>query len=155
TTEADLFGFQGLDGNWIPGPLTTDLLIPYQEPTTTEVGEPEESEPEKGEEPDEPAGAAEEDDDRMIPRLVFLDEANRVDIEALLSPIQAALDQMQKRKEPPVIALGRTQYVAPRRIWRIFAGNSPAADIGRREQSRPLKRRMTTVIPPDPMVAAL
>jgi hypothetical protein len=139
TTDADLFGFQGLDGNWIMGPLGQDLLVPY------------------GGQPEEETGDEVEiiDADASVPRLIFLDEANRVDIEGLLSPIQAGLDRLQKRLEPPVIALGRSRYVLPKRTWRIFAGNSPAADIGRREQSRPFKRRLTTVIPPDPLDASL
>ena len=89
------------------------------------------------------------------PHLVFFDEANRVDIEGLIAPVQAALDRMQARKPGGVITLGRDQYVLPAKVWRIFAGNSPATDIGRKEQSRPFKRRLSVVSPPDPMDGSL
>jgi MoxR-like ATPase len=138
TSSADLFGFQGLDGNWIEGPLISDLLVPYVE-TTEEAS-------------DEGTIV---DGELAAPRVLFLDEANRIDIEGVLSPLQAAFDSLQKRQEPPLVTLGKSTYLVPKRVWRIFAGNSPAADTGRREQSRPFKRRLVTIIPPDPIDTAL
>jgi MoxR-like ATPase len=147
TSTADLFGFQGLDGEWIAGPLVSDLLVPY---SALEAA---------GEAADSPHAAGEEGggarSELGIPRLLFLDEANRVDIEGVLAPLQAAFDRLQKRMEPPIVTLGRTRYMLPKTVWRIFAGNSPASDSGRRQQSRPFKRRMSVVVPPDPMDSAL
>jgi MoxR-like ATPase len=162
TVAADLFGFQGLDGKWVAGPLVSDILVPYED---------------NSEEPSDldavaavPIDAAEDvstselpqdaDDgvtarDLSVPRLVFFDEANRVDIEALLSPAQAAFDRLQRRMEPPLISLGANQYALAHRVWRIYAGNSPISDSGRREQSRPFKRRCVLVVPPNPMDSAL
>jgi len=151
---SELFGFQGLSGEWIAGPLVDDLLMPYnaQDGGATENGgETNLQADAAGSQPE--ASAVESE--LAVPRVLFLDEANRVDIEGILSPVQAAFDRLQKRLEPPVISLGRSKYIVPRRIWRIFAGNSPAADSGRREQSRPFKRRLATVIPPDPLESAL
>jgi MoxR-like ATPase len=136
TTASDLFGFQGLDGSWISGPLVEQALVPYVE-SQSDADEP------------DPGG------ELAIPRLLFFDEANRVDIEALLSPMQGAFDRLQSRQEPPVLTLGQSRYLVPKKVWRIFAGNSPAADSGRREQSRPFKRRVPLVMPPDPIDAAL
>lgn len=141
TSAADLFGFQGLDGNWIEGPIVKELLDTYLET------------PEEAEEDDDT-------DDEVahtldVPRILFLDEANRIDVEGVLAPLQASFDRLQKRMEPPNVTLGRTEYAVPKRIWRIFAGNSPVADTGRRSQSRPFKRRSSMVIPPDPMSTAL
>ncbi len=147
TTSADLFGFQGLTGEWISGPLANDLLIPYERINT----ESDNGEEEQGDEK-EPAGpGAVLVNEIEIPRILFFDEANRIDIEGLLSPVQGALDRLQRRLDPGVIALGKNEFTLPRRVWRIFAGNSPASDIGRREQSRPFKRRLSVVIPPDPL----
>ena len=142
STTADLFGFQGLDGRWVKGPFVRDVMLAYaeQESSNTEGGE---DELESSQEISSQADAS--------PHLVFFDEANRVDIEALLSPIQASLDRMQARKPGGVVTLGSDEYVLPKRVWRIFAGNSPATDLGRKEQSRPFKRRMSVVLPPDPM----
>jgi hypothetical protein len=136
TTSSDLFGFQGLDGSWIPGPIVDQALVPYVDSQAEE-------------EESDPGG------ELAIPRLLFFDEANRVDIEALLSPMQGALDRLQSRQEPPVLTFGQSRYLVPNKVWRIFAGNSPAADSGRREQSRPFKRRVPLVMPPDPLDAAL
>jgi hypothetical protein len=133
TSLADLFGFQGLDGRWIEGPLVKELLNPYEEDAEQESM----------------------DNNSDIPKVLFLDEANRIDIEGLLSPLQAAFDRLQKRMEPPNVTLGKSEFVIPRRVWRIFAGNSPASDIGRHEQSRPFKRRFSTIIPPDPIGSSL
>jgi MoxR-like ATPase len=144
STSSDVFGFQGLDGNWVKGPFVRDVMQAY----TQEQNEPAESS----------AGSAVYDGEAASsppPHLVFFDEANRVDIEGLLAPIQSALDRMQARKPGGVITLGRDQYVLPTRVWRIFAGNSPATDIGRKEQSRPFKRRLSVVLPPDPMEEVL
>ena len=142
STSSDVFGFQGLDGNWVQGPFVRDVMLPYAPDTS---GTPESAE----------ASAAPSDDEPGVPtpspHLVFFDEANRVDIEGLLAPVQAALDRMQARKPGGVITLGKDQYVLPAKVWRIFAGNSPATDIGRKEQSRPFKRRLSVVLPPDPM----
>jgi MoxR-like ATPase len=160
TTSADLFGFQGLDGNWVDGPLVADLLEPYQpQAAVGSVGESD-SINEDSDDSDELSDESIENnqslpDSLVIPRLLFFDEANRVDIEGLLSPVQAALDRLQKRMEPPTVTLGRTEYSIVRRIWRIYAGNSPMSDSGRREQSRPFKRRCSTIIPPDPMSTVL
>jgi MoxR-like ATPase len=141
TSTADLFGFQGLDGGWIEGPLVKELLVPY---VANHGPADDQSDDENG-----VAGSLE------VPRVMFLDEANRIDVEGILSPMQAAFDRLQKRMEPPNVVLGKTEYAVPKRIWRIFAGNSPVADTGRREQSRPFKRRCAMVIPPDPMASVL
>ncbi len=152
TSAADLFGFQGLDGNWVPGPLVADLLNPYiPAGTAAEAG----ADSDTTEEMEGGDGNGSIVDPLSIPRLLFLDEANRVDIEALLSPVQAALDRMQKRMEPPTVSLGSSEYVTAKRILRIYAGNSPVSDSGRREQSRPFKRRVSVVVPPDPMSVML
>ncbi|MEK9723719.1 MAG: AAA family ATPase [Rhodospirillaceae bacterium] len=141
STSSDVFGFQGLDGGWVKGPFVRDVMVPYAAGTASAA--------------DTGEGAAPSEDEEEIPspppHLVFFDEANRVDIEGLLAPVQAALDRMQARKPGGVITLGKDQYVLPAKVWRIFAGNSPATDIGRKEQSRPLKRRLSVVLPPDPM----
>lgn len=137
STSADVFGFQGLDGSWVQGPFVRDVMRPYS--------------PEVEDSSLRPTEEAEPATSPLPPHLVFFDEANRVDIEGLLAPVQAALDRMQARKPGGVITLGRDQYVLPSRVWRIFAGNSPATDIGRKEQSRPFKRRLSVVLPPDPM----
>ena len=151
TTSADLFGFQGLSGDWIDGPLAKDLLIPYERAISDAV---------KAEEDQKDAEEAAGDsaalvNDAEVPRVLFFDEANRIDIEGLLSPVQGAFDRIQRRLDPGVIALGKNEFTLPRRVWRIFAGNSPASDIGRREQSRPFKRRLSVVIPPDPLVEVI
>lgn len=140
TTIPDLFGFQGLDGKWVMGPLAAALLTHV---SAIGIRDDEDS-----------------DDDGAVtvsatPHLLFLDEANRIDIEGLLSPIQASLDSMQARRDPGMITLGSDEFVLPHRVWRIFAGNSPAADIGRKEQSRPFKRRLSVVLPPDPIQEAI
>ena len=145
STSADLFGFQGLDGDWINGPFVEEVMEPYMAaPNPTDLTS---------------SSLADDYDDDMstekCPHIVFFDEANRVDIEALLSPIQPALDRMQSRKMGGVITLGRSQYTLPAKLWRIFSGNSPATDIGRKEQSRPFKRRLSVVVPPDPMIELL
>ena len=140
SSSADIFGFQGLDGDWVGGPFVREVMLPYA-PESLNGGDAETLE-QSGIQPTS-EGAS--------PHLLFFDEANRVDIEALLSPIQAALDRMQARKPGGVVTLGRDQYILPNRLWRIFAGNSPATDIGRKEQSRPFKRRLSVVLPPDPM----
>lgn len=163
TTPADLFGFQGLDGGWIEGPLVKELLVPYDPSNPTgrvaagTVAEEDESE-DGGREPVATEEESEEESDNAelsVPRLLFLDEANRISVEGLLAPLQAAFDRLQKRMEPPTVTLGRTEYAVPRRIWRIFAGNSPVADTERREQARPFKRRCAMIVPPDPMEAIL
>tara|TARA_R110002073_G_scaffold280193_1_gene444386 strand:+ start:527 stop:2317 length:1791 start_codon:yes stop_codon:yes gene_type:complete len=146
TSIADLFGFQGLDGEWVEGPMATELL---------EACVDEELSDGQGQSSDGDSGKDEAGSMLSVPRLLFLDEANRVDIENLLSPLQAAFDRMQQREEPPAINLGRSHYRVPNRIWRIFAGNSPVSDAGRSEQSRPFKRRLSMVMPPDPMEVAL
>jgi MoxR-like ATPase len=145
TSETDLFGFQSLDGSWVAGPLTRELLVPYDSEAPRSPGDDDA-------EDDEAQGA---DPELKIPRLLFFDEANRIDIEALLAPIQSMLDKLQKRMEPSTVPLGQTEYTLPNRVWRIFAGNSPVSDLGRREQSRPLKRRMSVVVPPDPMATVI
>jgi hypothetical protein len=151
TSMSDLFGFQGLDGGWVPGPLVTDLLVPYADSRDPEKSQAPAADDPSTNEPEETSA----DGELSVPRVLFLDEANRIDIEGVLSPLQAAFDRLQKRLEAPVLALGLSRFLVPRRIWRIFAGNSPAADSGRREQSRPFKRRLVTVIPPDPIESAL
>lgn len=125
TTQASLFGFQGLDGSWVAGPLTEKLLLPVE------------------------SADGEESVDLNVPVLVFFDEANRVDIEGLLSPIQSALDRLQQREDAGEITLGSDAFTLPKRVWRVYAGNSPATDLGRVNQSRPFKRRTSVVIPPD------
>lgn len=133
TSIADLLGFQGLDGSWVPGPLVGAVLVPAP---TDQNGDA-----------SDVAMAGE----LAVPRLLFFDEANRTDIEALLSPLQSAFDRLQSRQEPDPVVLGNTAYIVPHRVWRIFAGNSPAADVGRRVQSRPFKRRIPIALPPDPI----
>lgn len=144
STSADLFGFQGLDGSWINGPFVEVVMHPYALDTEAEEQDAENNIVDN-------ATRISED----VPHLVFFDEANRVDIEALLSPIQPALDRMQARTPGGVVTLGRSQYTLPSRLWRVFSGNSPSIDIGRKEQSRPFKRRISVVIPPDPMADLL
>ncbi|MEO5345826.1 MAG: AAA family ATPase [Magnetococcus sp. YQC-9] len=142
STSSDIFGFQGLDGNWIKGPFVRDVMVAYVPDHESSADISENSETSEDQEEEVPSPA---------PHLVFFDEANRVDIEGLLAPVQAGLDRMQARKPGGVITLGKDQYVLPSKVWRIFAGNSPAMDIGRKEQSRPFKRRLSVVLPPDPM----
>lgn len=139
TSSSDLLGFQGLDGSWIEGPLTKEVLMTYS---------PEQSALDQLNGDD----AVEE---KPAPILLFLDEANRVDVEELLAPLQPAFDRLQKRMEPPTVKLGANEYIMPPRTWRIFAGNSPAADTGRRQQSRPFKRRLSVVSPPNPLEIAV
>jgi MoxR-like ATPase len=140
STSSDVFGFQGLDGNWVAGPFVRDVMIPYEVEAGNIVGDEVED-----------LSARVEDGPEKRAHVVFFDEANRVDIEALLSPIQSALDRMQARRPGGVVTLGRGQYTLPSKLWRIYAGNSPATDIGRKEQSRPFKRRLSVVLPPDPI----
>ena len=142
TTSADIFGFQGLDGNWIKGPFVREVMREYSVPGETKL-EDQTSENQMLEEDLVP--------EESPAHLVFFDEANRIDIEALLSPVQSELDRMQHRKPVNPIAFGKDYYLLPKRVWRIFAGNSPAADIGRKAQSRPFKRRLSVVVPNDPM----
>jgi MoxR-like ATPase len=161
TTTADLFGFQGLDGRWVAGPLVADLLEEYESQSVPESGDDlmlsdDSDDDEELQEGDSSQGTTEFlPKTLLVPRLLFLDEANRIDIEGLLSPVQAAFDRLQKRMEPPTVTLGGSEYSIARRVWRIYAGNSPVADSGRREQSRPFKRRCSVIIPPDPMSAML
>src|SRR5262249_11250930 len=153
------------------GPLVKELLVPY-DPSSRQGQEEVEDSGHPDDDRDEevvaaPAAATDANEDAgesvdgsenaelKLPRLLFLDEANRISVEGLLAPLQAAFDRLQKRMEPPTVTLGRTEYAVPRRIWRVFAGNSPVADAERREQARPFKRRCAMVIPPDPMDAIL
>lgn len=146
STTSDVFGFQGLDGNWIKGPFVRDVMLPYvPDERSISDGGPLLTFEEDGE----------PDTSSFTPHLVFFDEANRVDIEALMAPVQSSLDRIQARKPGGVTTLGRDRYLLPARIWRIFAGNSPATDIGRKEQSRPFKRRISVVLPPDPMAEVI
>lgn len=138
STCSDLLGFQGLDGDWVMGPLGKAVLFPAPKDTPVEGEE---------EAPSEQVDSS--------PMLLFFDEANRVDIEGLLAPLQPAFDRMQRRLDPGVIQLGKNDYITPKKVWRIFAGNSPSADMGRREQSRPFKRRTSLCVTPDPMAAVM
>lgn len=141
TTQADLFGFQGLDGDWVEGPFVRDVLIPLQDDASPVISP--DAQPNDGSDL--------QSDQEAIPHLVFFDEANRVDIEGLLAFVQPAFDRLQARNEAGIITLGLRRYVMPKRVWRIFAGNSPSADTGRRVQSRPFKRRLSVVFPPNPV----
>jgi len=160
TTSADLFGFQGLDGGWIEGPLVKELLVPYDPsslPSRVTGGDNADADEEEATPGPDVEESEEESEttELSVPRLLFLDEANRISVEGLLAPLQAAFDRLQKRMEPPTVMLGGTEYAVPRRIWRIYAGNSPVADTERREQSRPFKRRCAMIVPPDPMEVIL
>jgi hypothetical protein len=151
TNQSSLFGFQGLDGRWVGGPLTKELLYSYNANKQGITG-PSESIEELEQQSEEVTQYQEE---LRVPRLLFFEEANRIDIEVLLSPLQIPFDRMQQRKDPGTILLGKDEFVLPHRVWRIFAGNSPVADIGRVTQSRPFKRRLSTVIPPDVLKSKL
>ena len=135
TTQTDLLGFQGLDGEWVPGPLTSRLLIKLDQAPASSSTEPDEQEDSLS---------------HQSAHLIFFDEANRVDTEALLATLQPAFDRIQHRIEPSPLRLGKDTYQVPRRIWRIYSGNSPLTDLGRQEQSRPFKRRIPAVAMPDP-----
>lgn len=153
TTHADLFGFQGLDGTWVHGPLAQHLLAPVENDLEDENRATEGDTEEKSLQED---GKQESDYGwESAPHLLFFDEANRVDIEGLLSPLQGAFDRMQRREDPGFVTLGRENFRVPSRVFRVFAGNSPLTDIGRKGQSRPLKRRLSVIIPPDPVEVAL
>lgn len=139
STQSDLLGFQGLDGDWVMGPVGDSILY--------------EADGQEDQEADDEDEDEEEDtvsvDAEAIPHLLFLDEANRVNIENVLSPLQGPFDRMRQGKEPGLVTLGQQDYIMPRRVLRVFAGNSPAQDTGLKEQSRAFKRRISVMPMPD------
>lgn len=143
STQADLLGFQGLDGGWVMGPVGDSVLY-ETDGEKTETEDDEQERDESGEEEDAVTVDAE-----SIPHLLFCDEANRVNIENVLSQFQSPFDRMRQGKEPGLITLGQEDYIMPHRVLRVFAGNSPAEDTGLKEQSRAFKRRISVVPMPD------
>lgn len=133
TTESTLVGFVGLDGEWIPGTLTaiTDqktLLNTTEQLKTAPI--------------------------RNQVNLILLDEANRKDIEALLSRLQGSLDASGLDPLDPShrIPLGKSgvRSVSPS-TFVVMTGNSPRDDQGRIEQSRPFRRRPSLLMVPNPL----
>lgn len=138
STQSDLLGFQGLDGDWLMGPVGDSILY------DTDSQNDRENEQENEEEEETVTVDA-----ASVPHLLFLDEANRVNIENVLSPLQGPFDRMRQGKEPGLVTLGQEDYIIPRRVLRVFAGNSPAEDTGLKEQSRAFKRRISVMPMPD------
>lgn len=139
STQSDLLGFQGLDGGWVMGPVGDSVLYEAD-------GEEEDEDKDDDQEEEEDAVSV---DAESVPHLLFLDEANRVNIENVLSPLQGPFDRMRQGKEPGLVTLGQEEYIMPRRVLRVFAGNSPAEDTGLKEQSRAFKRRISVMPMPD------
>lgn len=139
STQSDLLGFQGLNGDWVMGPVGDSVL--YE-------ADGQEDEKNDAEDEDEEEDAVSVDVE-AVPHLLFFDEANRVNIENVLSPLQGPFDRMRQGKEPGLITLGQQDYIMPRRVLRVYAGNSPAQDTGLKEQSRAFKRRISVMPMPD------
>lgn len=127
TTNDKLVGFSTLDGTWISGILTAkdedgaELLY-------KRTGKP---------------GSLSTRAKKQINVLV-LDEANRRDIEALLSKIQGALDGasgVPESDEYRVILDNSGEYFLSPNTFIVMTGNSPRDDAGRLVQARPFKRR--------------
>lgn len=139
STQSDLLGFQGLDGDWVMGPVGDSVLYEAD-------GQEDEKDDEEDEDEEEDAVSV---DAESVPHLLFLDEANRVNIENVLSPLQGPFDRMRQGKEPGLVTLGQQDYIMPHRVFRVYAGNSPAQDTGLKEQSRAFKRRISVMPMPD------
>jgi hypothetical protein len=137
TSETTLMGFPGLDGKWVQGRLTAEdgdgaLLYPKE------------------------ADGEQNQTDQV--NLIVLNEANRRDVEDLLSLLQSSLDSNSRDPIDPshAIHLGKSgvHLVSPD-TYVVMTGNSPRDDAGRAPQSRPLRRRVALIWLPNPLAELL
>lgn len=124
TSETTLMGFPGLDGNWVQGRLTVS----------------------------DAEGSLFYSKSEEVPKdqvnLIILNEANRRDIEDLLSLLQSSLDSNSRDPNSPSheIRLGKSGvHILSPDTYVVMTGNSPRDDAGRTPQSRPLRRRIGLV----------
>ncbi len=133
TSETTLMGFPGLDGDWVQGRLTAkdeDGALLYPRPAEGETSQMDQV------------------------NLIILNEANRRDVEDLLSLLQSSLDSNSRDPTDPSheIRLGKSGvHVLSPDTYVVMTGNSPRDDAGRAAQSRPLRRRVALVWLPNPL----
>lgn len=139
TTEDKLIGFSTLDGRWVDGELTR---VADDEPGSKRLMHV----------------TSKASGHRRQINILVLDEANRRDIEALLSKLQLALDTTETSPDSKAFRVGLDnsgeQVVSPN-TYLIMTGNSPREDIGRVVQSRPFKRRHNLLAVKNAFSAAL
>jgi len=135
TTNDKLIGFSTLDGTWINGVITArdeDGAQLLSQRTGT------------------PASLSVRA--RRQINVLVLDEANRRDVEALLSKLQGALDGgsgVPESDEYRVILDNSGEYFLSPNTFVVMTGNSPREDAGRLVQARPFKRRHNLIVMPN------
>lgn len=129
TTPDRLIGYCNISGEWVNGVLTTPVA--GKSLLHESIGDP---------------------NIRNQVNLIILDEANRRDIESLLSKFQMSLDSdffdPSHRDHQVALDNAGVRYVSPF-TYIIMTGNSPKDDSGRVVQSRPFKRRPNFISMPN------